>query len=61
MTWENYGQWHVDHHIPLAEFDLREPEQQKQAFNYTNLRPLWAADNHRKHANRPPTHQAELI
>ena len=22
MTWENYGQWHVDHIRPCAKFDL---------------------------------------
>lgn len=61
MTWKNYGKWHIDHHIPCAEFDLRDPDQQRQAFHYSNLRPLWAHDNHRKHAIPPPTHQAELI
>lgn len=61
MTWENHGAWHLDHRVPLAEFDLREPAQQRQAFNYTNLQPLWGPDNIRKGAKRPATHQAELI
>jgi hypothetical protein len=52
MSWENYGfhGWHVDHIRPCASFDLRDQEQQKQCFHYTNLQPLWAADNIRKHA-----------
>lgn len=50
MSWDNYGRngWHVDHIRPCASFDLTDPEQQRQCFHYTNLQPLWAADNIRK-------------
>ncbi len=48
MTWENYGEWHVDHKKPCAKFDLIDPEQQRQCFHYTNLQPLWAEENLRK-------------
>lgn len=65
MSWANYGKgkgkWAIDHHMPCAEFDLRDESQQRQCFNYTNLRPLWEPDNQSKGAKRPPTHQAELI
>ena len=50
MSWENHGEWHVDHIRPLASFDLSDPHQQRQACHWTNLQPLWAADNIRKHA-----------
>jgi hypothetical protein len=50
MNWDNYGRtgWHIDHIRPCASFDLTDPEQQRQCFHYTNLQPLWAADNIRK-------------
>ena len=48
MTRENHGEWHVDHVIPCANFDLTDPEQQKKCFHYTNLQPLWALDNLKK-------------
>lgn len=47
MTWDNHGQfgWHMDHIKPLCSFDLTDSEQVKQAFHYTNIRPLWWSDN----------------
>jgi hypothetical protein len=47
MTWENHAKngWHIDHIKPCNTFNLADPEQQKQCFHYTNLRPLWAVDN----------------
>jgi len=58
MTWANYGngwygkgleQWHIDHIIPCISFDLSKSEEQKLCFNYTNLQPLWAEENRKKH------------
>lgn len=51
MTWENYGEWHVDHIRPCSTFNLTDPEQQKQCFNFSNLPPLWANENLIKGAN----------
>jgi len=45
MSWDNHGEWHIDHIIPCASFDLTKPAEQKKCFHYTNLQPLWAADN----------------
>lgn len=48
MTWDNYGEWHIDHKKPCAAFDLALEEEQRKCFHYTNLQPLWKLDNLRK-------------
>lgn len=48
MSWDNYGEWHVDHIMPCALFDFNKVEHQQECFNYKNLQPLWAEDNIRK-------------
>lgn len=48
MSWENYGEWEIDHIRPCASFDLTDPEQQKICFHYTNLRPLSVNENRSK-------------
>jgi len=50
MSWDNHGDWHVDHIMPCAAFDLTDEDQQRVCFNYTNLQPLWASDNMSKGA-----------
>ena len=47
MTWENYGQWHIDHRIPVSAFNFIAPDDIdfKKCWELKNLRPLWAKDN----------------
>lgn len=53
MSWDNYGTvWHVDHILPLAGFDLTDPDQFKTACHFTNLRPLLAGENMKKGGRR---------
>lgn len=52
MSWSNYGAWHVDHIVPVSAFDMSDPAQQREAFVYTNLQPMWASDNLSKSAKR---------
>ena len=43
MTWENHGEWHIDHVIPLA--SAKSEEELLKLNHYTNLQPLWANEN----------------
>lgn len=60
MSWDNVGEWHIDHHIPKDAFDLRGERQQRLCNNWRNLRPLWAADNLSKR-NKLPHDYAERL
>ena len=53
MTWDNYGEWHIDHIRPCSSFDLTDAEQQRECFHFSNLQPLWAVENLRKGAKLP--------
>lgn len=55
MSWDNRGQWHVDHILPLSRFDLSKEEHQRVAFHYTNLQPLWKLENLVKNNSMPMT------
>lgn len=44
MTWENIADWEIDHVVELWTF-----ADKAKAFHYTNLRPVWPADNKAKH------------
>jgi hypothetical protein len=46
MNWDNYGEWHIDHIIPLA--SAKNEQEICNLCHYTNLQPLWAEDNLRK-------------
>jgi hypothetical protein len=50
MTEINDGpiKWEVDHIRPLSGFNLTDPEEQKKAFHWSNLQPLWRDDNRNK-------------
>lgn len=50
MSWDNYGEWHVDHIKPCATFNFTDKEQARECFHYSNLQPLWADENQRKSA-----------
>jgi hypothetical protein len=43
MSWDNFGDWHIDHIIPLA--SAKTEEELIELCHYTNLQPLWAEEN----------------
>lgn len=47
MSWDNYGQWHIDHIVPVASFQYEsyDSEEFRRCWGLPNLRPLWAAEN----------------
>ena len=63
MSWDNYGEWHIDHIDPVSIFNFNCPEDIdfKRCWNIKNLRPLWALDNIKKHAKLIRHFQKTLI
>ena len=53
MSWDNYGEWQVDHITPVSAFDQSDLEQRKECWHYSNTQPLWAADNAAKGSKLP--------
>ena len=48
MTWENHGEWHIDHKIPLKYKHNGETpslEEVAKRLHYTNTQPMWASEN----------------
>lgn len=50
MAWNNYGirGWHIDHIRPCSSFNLLNENELRTCFHFSNLQPLWAAENIRK-------------
>jgi hypothetical protein len=47
MTWDNYGEWEIDHIRPISSFNYTttECEDFQKCWGLNNLQPLWAKDN----------------
>lgn len=43
MNWDNRGEWHYDHIIPIS--NAKTEEEVNKLNHYTNFQPLWAKDN----------------
>ena len=62
MTWDNYGEWHIDHEIPVSAFNFTKAEHDdfKRCWALKNLRPMWALDNCKKGASLEKHFQPRL-
>jgi len=47
MSWDNIGEWHIDHIRPISSFDYDSTDHPdfKKCWALNNLQPLWAKDN----------------
>ena len=47
MSWDNYGDWHVDHKLPITYFNIQEmgDEEFMRCWSLDNLQPMWGFDN----------------
>jgi hypothetical protein len=47
MTWDNYGEWHVDHIKPISSFIILEigDKEFMKCWSLDNLQPLWGDEN----------------
>ncbi len=50
MGWNNYGEWHVDHKLPITHFNISEigDEEFMRCWSLDNLQPMWGIENIRK-------------
>ena len=46
MSWDNHGEWHLDHIIPMA--SATNEKEVIKLNHYTNFQPLWAEENLQK-------------
>lgn len=63
MSWENYGEWHVDHIIPISVFNFTEfgHTDFKKCWALKNLQPMWSKDNIVKNNNLETHFQPSLL
>jgi hypothetical protein len=47
MTWENYGEWHVDHRIPISSFNFESVDDDSfiKCWSLENLQPMCGNEN----------------
>lgn len=61
MSWDNWGQWSIDHIYPLSKFQLCDPLQRLKAFHYQNTRPVWTVENLQKSCRVISTDSASIV
>lgn len=63
MTWENYGEWEIDHKIPISVFNYKKAtdEDFKRCWCLKNFQPLWKTENIRKSNKLTKQFQPRLV
>lgn len=59
MSWDNYGEWHVDHIKPMSSYNIENPIEFDECWSLSNLQPLWGKDNLIKN-NKIVAHQYKI-
>jgi hypothetical protein len=44
MNWDNHGEWHIDHIVPIK-YETPTMEEVIERLHWSNTQPLWASDN----------------
>lgn len=52
MSWENHGEWHIDHVTSISEMLDSGITCPREINCLSNLMPIWAEENRKKHAKR---------
>jgi len=62
MTWDNYGEWQIDHRVPISVFNFTTPEHEdfSRCWSLKNLQPMWAKENMSKSAKLEKHFQPRL-
>ena len=62
MSWDNYGEWQIDHRVPISVFNFTSPEHEdfKRCWALKNLQPMWASENKSKSAKLEKHFQPRL-
>ena len=59
MNWNNHGEWHLDHIVPIS--SAKTEEDVIKLNHYTNFQPLWAIDNLIKYNNQTYDQKQHII
>lgn len=59
MNWDNYGEWHIDHKIPIS--SAANQSETELLCHYLNMQPMWASANIAKSASFCAKEKAEML
>lgn len=59
MTWDNYGEWHIDHKIPISSAGSQ--VETELLCHYLNMQPMWAGANIAKSASFCAKEKEEML